>query len=163
MKKTYFIYRNDDFFGYTSNKYLLKAFFNTRKGDYSYRVVQMVPYKIRQSDLFKNGELIVKEINGETFVLTYGEEQVLTEYICDEMAGLHFMLYELINRLDKCKFDKETEKIVFEGLEIALAKVESANSDFHMVMYEQIVDIPKVLKKTQGISPLKKKHRKSLS
>lgn len=162
MKKTYIIYRDEDFFAYTSSKFLLKSFLETRKGDYSYRKFDMIPYKLRQSDVFKNGELIIKEINGEMFVLTYGEEQILTEYICDEMAGLHFMLYELINDLEKCKFDTIDEKIVFDGLEIALAKVESAHSDFHSVMYEQVVDIPRVLKKSQGISPLRKKHRKPL-
>ena len=134
---------------------------STRKGNYTYTTKKAIPYVIFHSELFRNGELIVKEIDGLLFVLTYGEEQLLTEYICDEMAGLHFALYELADKLEKCKFDKETRLIVDRGLQIAIDKVESAQSDFHAVMYEHVVDIPLILKKSQGISPLKKKHRKT--
>lgn len=162
--KVYLIYRNDTFFAYTSNKKYLKELLKTRDDSYSYIKMDydVISERIKESDLFDRSKLVTKQIQGETYILTEDEDQCLLEYLFDEMAGFHFFLYELVNDIEKCKFDRREKELILDSLETALAKVELVPEDFHEIAYEMVFDMKKVMSEYLHIEPVKNNAGKHL-
>ena len=162
--KVYLIYRNDTFFAYTSDKKYLKEFLKSRDDSYSYIKMDSedISDSVKESNYFDISKLVTKTIQGYTYILTEDEEQCLMEYLFDEMAGFHFFLYELINDIEKCKFDRKEKELVLDALELGLAKLESVPDDFHEIAYETVFDMRKVMSKHLEIKPVKNNALKTL-